>query len=58
MIAVAKILPFPSKPNPRRKPCRSASGGVSFTLRVDANEIADELVNQIKRGEGSPPETD
>jgi hypothetical protein len=44
---MANILPFPPKPDPQRKPRRSASRGVSFTLRVDAKEIAEELKKQI-----------
>ena len=51
IITMAKILQFPPKPDPQRKPRRSASGGVSFTLRVDAKEIAEELKKRIRECE-------
>jgi hypothetical protein len=45
---MAKILPFPVKPGaPTPRPSR----GLSFTLRVDAKEIAEALMTRI-RGEG------
>ena len=63
----ATVLPFPARPTqtttkPKKKSAKKrvakkkgkatpASRGVSFTLRVDAKEIADELKKQIRECE-------
>ena len=45
---MAKILPFPAKPPP---PTPRPSRGLSFTLRVDAKELAEALMTRLQ-GEG------
>ena len=45
---MAKVLPFVPKPAPYRAPKRRPSRGVSFTLQINADDVATELIKQLE----------
>ena len=45
---MAKVLPFPPTPKPRRKPRRKAPRGLSHTLRVDTEALAEALMERLQ----------
>ncbi len=48
---MAKILPFPPTPRPPKKAKQKPSPGLSYTLKIDAKELAEAVVKRLQ-GEG------